>query len=92
MLTKIRSKISGARREAPRAFTEEGRGRGGESLIRLTAACFDTMATAPWAVDPFRMEDWRKIARLLTTAELRPGVSVLEPGCAPTASPRSCRT
>jgi len=40
-------------------------------LNRLKAAYFDTIATAPWAVDPFRMEDWRKIARLLTTAELR---------------------
>lgn len=50
-------------------------------MNRLKAAYFDTMATAPWAVDPSRMEDRPKIARLPSTAEIRPGVSVLEPGC-----------
>jgi ubiquinone/menaquinone biosynthesis C-methylase UbiE len=48
---------------------------------RVKAEFFDTMATAPWAVDPFRAEDQPKLARLLTAAAVRPGVYGLEPGC-----------
>jgi demethylmenaquinone methyltransferase/2-methoxy-6-polyprenyl-1,4-benzoquinol methylase len=50
-------------------------------MNRAKAAYFDTQATAPWAVDPFPEKDRPKIARLLTAAEIQPGMHVLEPGC-----------
>jgi ubiquinone/menaquinone biosynthesis C-methylase UbiE len=50
-------------------------------MNRAKAAYFDTQATAPWAVDPFPEQDRPKIARLLTAAEIQPGMHVLEPGC-----------
>jgi demethylmenaquinone methyltransferase/2-methoxy-6-polyprenyl-1,4-benzoquinol methylase len=50
-------------------------------MNRAKAEFFDTMATAPWAAEPFRPEDRPKITRLLTAAEIRPGARVLEPGC-----------
>lgn len=45
------------------------------------AAYFDTMAAAPWAVQPFGLEDQPKLDRLLAGAEIRPGTRILEPGC-----------
>jgi len=37
-------------------------------MNRVQAEHFDTLATAPWAVDSFGAEDRPKIARLLTAA------------------------
>jgi demethylmenaquinone methyltransferase/2-methoxy-6-polyprenyl-1,4-benzoquinol methylase len=50
-------------------------------MNQAKAHYFDTQATAPWAVDPFQENDRPKIARLLTAAEIQPGMHVLEPGC-----------
>jgi ubiquinone/menaquinone biosynthesis C-methylase UbiE len=50
-------------------------------MNRAKAAYFDTQATAPWAVDPIPEKDRPKIARLLTAAEIQPGLHILEPGC-----------
>jgi len=50
-------------------------------MNRVKAAYFDAMTTMPWAAEPFGSEEQPKIARLLAAAEIRPGVSVLEPGC-----------
>lgn len=50
-------------------------------MNQAKAHYFDTQATASWAVDPFQEKDRPKIARLLTAAEIQPGVHVLEPGC-----------
>lgn len=50
-------------------------------MNRVKAEYFDTMATAPWAADPFPAEDRPKLARLLTAAAVHPGAQVLEPGC-----------
>ena len=50
-------------------------------MNRAKVAYFDTMATMPWAADPFGPEEQPKIARLLAAAEIRPGVCILEPGC-----------
>ena len=43
------------------------------------AAYFDHMVSAPWAMDLFPGHP--KPERLLTTAAIRPGMRVLEPGC-----------
>jgi len=50
-------------------------------MNRVKAEYFDTMATAPWAVDPFPAEDQPKLARLFMAAAVHPGAQVLEPGC-----------
>lgn len=50
-------------------------------MNQVKAAYFDTMVTAPWAVQPFRPEEQPKLDRLLALAEIQPGMRILEPGC-----------
>lgn len=50
-------------------------------MNRDKAAYFDTMAAAPWAVQPFGPEEQPKLDRLLAVAEIHPGMRILEPGC-----------
>ena len=50
-------------------------------MNQAKAAFFDTMATRPWAADPFPAGDRPKIDRLLTAGAIAPGAHVFEPGC-----------
>jgi demethylmenaquinone methyltransferase/2-methoxy-6-polyprenyl-1,4-benzoquinol methylase len=45
------------------------------------AGFFDAQADAPWAAAEYTVEEMEKISWLFDTIGVRPGLSVLEPGC-----------
>ena len=50
-------------------------------MNRAKAEFFDSQAEASWAAEEYGPEEAPKLARLLAEAQLRPGQSILEPGC-----------